>query len=75
MRLGVQETKSLIEGVHGDIQRFGISKVATLGMGNCTFQNVPVQVADESELNEYARPHLDGLFGAHEMAKFGMIID
>lgn len=75
MRLGVEETKSLIEGVHGDTQHFGISKLATLGMGNCTFQNVPVQVADESELNEYARPHLDGLFGAHEMAKFGMVID
>jgi hypothetical protein len=44
-------------------------------MGNCTFQNVPIQVADESELNIYARPHLDGLFGAHEMAKFGMIVD
>jgi predicted aspartyl protease len=75
MRLGVEETKSTIMGVHGDTQRFGISKLASLGMGNCTFQNVPVQVADESELNEYARPHLDGLFGAHEMAKFGMIID
>jgi predicted aspartyl protease len=34
-----------------------------------------VKVADESELNQYARPHLDGLFGAHEMAKFGMIVD
>ena len=73
--LGVQETKSYIMGVHGDTERFGVSKLATLGMGNCTFQNVPVQVADESELNVYARPHLDGLFGAHEMAKFGMIID
>jgi gag-polyprotein putative aspartyl protease len=26
-------------------------------------------------MNLIARPHLDGLFGAHEMAKFGMIID
>ena len=32
-------------------------------------------VADEGDLNRYARPHLDGLFGAHEMAKFGMIVD
>ncbi|HST30122.1 MAG TPA: retropepsin-like aspartic protease [Chthoniobacterales bacterium] len=52
-----------------------MSKVATLGMGNCTFQNVPVDVANESDVNRYARPHLDGLFGAHEMAKFGMIVD
>jgi predicted aspartyl protease len=73
--LPVEVTKSYIVGVEGNAQRYGVSKVATLGMGNCTFQNVPVQVADESELNIYASPHLDGLFGAHEMAKFGMIVD
>jgi predicted aspartyl protease len=73
--LGVEETKNYIEGVEGNTEHYGISKVSTLGMGNCTFQNVPVQVADESELNVYARPHLDGLFGAHEMAKFGIVID
>jgi len=44
-------------------------------MGNCTFANVPVTVADESDINKVRGPHLDGLFGAHEMAKFGMIID
>jgi len=73
--LGVEETKNYIVGVEGNAEHFGISKMASLGMGNCTFQNVPIQVADESELNIYARPHLDGLFGAHEMAKFGMVID
>ena len=73
--LGVQETKNYIVGVLGNGEHYGISKLTTLGMGNCTFQNVPVQVADESELNVYARPHLDGLFGAHEMSKFGIIID
>src|SRR5437588_5004434 len=44
-------------------------------MGNWTFANVPVEVANESQINLIARPHLDGLFGAHEMAKFGMIVD
>jgi predicted aspartyl protease len=73
--LGVEETKSYVIGVVGDAQRYGVAKLSTLAMGNCTFTNVPVQVADESDLNLYARPHLDGLFGAHEMAKFGMIVD
>jgi len=73
--LGVEETKSYIVGVEGNAEHYGISKLSTLGMGNCTFQNVPVQVADESDLNLYVQPHLDGLFGAHEMAKFGMVID
>ena len=44
-------------------------------MGNCTFTNVPVAVANEEQINFIARPHLDGLFGAHEMSRFGMIID
>lgn len=76
-RLGlrVEETKSSITGVTGAAERFGVSKVATLAMGNCTFTNVPVQVADESQINLISRPHLDGLFGAHEMAKFGIIVD
>jgi len=73
--LGLQETKSQIVGVTGNAQRYAVSTLSTLGMGNCTFQNVPVRVADESDINSYARPHLDGLFGAHEMAKFGMIVD
>ncbi|HEV2045155.1 MAG TPA: retropepsin-like aspartic protease [Chthoniobacterales bacterium] len=73
--LGVRETKSYVSGVTGAAQRYGVSQLATLAMGNCTFTNVPVRVADESQINEYARPHLDGLFGAHEMAKFGMIVD
>lgn len=73
--LGVAETKSYIVGVVGNVQRYGESKLATLAMGNCTFTNVPVKVADESDMNAYARPYLDGLFGAHEMAKFGMLVD
>lgn len=73
--LGIRETKSYIVGVTGTGKRVGVSKLATLAMGNCTFTNVPVQVADEAQINLLARPHLDGLFGAHEMAKFGMIVD
>ena len=73
--LQVQETKRYIGGVTGHAQRYGVSKLSTLAMGNCTFANVPVEVANESQINLIARPHLDGLFGAHEMAKFGMIVD
>ena len=73
--LGVRETKSYVSGVTGAAQRYGVSQLATLAMGNCTFTNVPVRVADESQINLISRPHLDGLFGAHEMAKFGMIVD
>jgi predicted aspartyl protease len=73
--LGVQETKGYIVGIAGNAERSGVSKVARLAMGNCTFANVPVEVADENQINFIARPHLDGLFGAHEMAKFGMIVD
>ena len=73
--LRVQENKGYIVGVSGNAQRAGVSKVTTLAMGNCTFTNVPVEVADEEQINFIARPHLDGLFGAHEMAKFGMVID
>jgi len=73
--IGVAETKSYLVGVLGDAQHYGVSNLSSLAMGNCTFNNVPVSVADESDINEYSRPHLDGLFGAHEMAKFGMIVD
>lgn len=75
LALGAKETKGYIVGVTGRAERVGISKLATLTMGNCTFTNVPVEVANEEQINFIARPHLDGLFGAHEMSRFGMIID
>ena len=75
LSLRVQETKRYIGGVTGHAERYGIATLSTLAMGNCTFQNVPVEVANEEQLNLIARPHLDGLFGAHEMARFGMIVD
>ncbi|MBV9617684.1 MAG: aspartyl protease family protein [Verrucomicrobia bacterium] len=73
--LGLKETKESVVGVTGQAKRFALSNLATLAMGNCTFTNVPVHVADEAQINELSRPHLDGLFGAHEMAKFGMVVD
>ena len=73
--LRIQETKRYIGGVTGDAERYGVSTVGSLAMGNCKFANVPVEVANEDQINLIARPHLDGLFGAHEMSKFGMIID
>jgi len=76
-RLGLQvtETRRFVGSVTGHVERYGVSTISTLVMGNCTFQNVPVEVANEGQINLIARPHLDGLFGVHEMAKFGMIID
>src|SRR5205823_2640735 len=59
--LQVQETRKYIGGVTGHAERYGISKLSTLAMGNCTFANVPVEVANESQINLIARPHLDGL--------------
>jgi predicted aspartyl protease len=74
--LRVEKTKTQVGGIFGwKPERFGASKLATLAMGNCTFTNVPVVVADQSDINQIRGPHLDGLFGAHEMAKFGAIID
>jgi predicted aspartyl protease len=73
--LRVQETRRYIGSISGHAERYGISTMPTLAMGNCTFQNVPVEVAKEEQINLIARPHLDGLFGAHEMARFGMIVD
>ena len=74
--LAVQNTKVPVGGIWGwKPEHYGVSKLATLMMGNCTFANVPITVADESQINKVRGPHLDGLFGAHEMSKFGMVID
>src|SRR5216684_950802 len=74
--LAVQNTKVPVGGIWGwKPEHYGVSKLATLMMGNCTFANVPITVADESHINKVRGPHLDGLFGAHEMSKFGMVID
>src|SRR5216684_3329825 len=74
--LAVRGTRVPVGGVWGwKPEHYGVSKLTTLMMGNCTFTNVPITVADESHMNKVRGPHLDGLFGAHEMAKFGMVID
>jgi predicted aspartyl protease len=74
--LPVRETKVPVGGVWGwKSERYSIGKLSSLVMGNCTFRDIPIAVADESQINKIRGPHLDGLFGAHEMSKFGMIID
>jgi predicted aspartyl protease len=57
-------------------ERYGVSKLDLVAMGNCTITNVPVALADESDINYYTRLTLvDGLFGAREMVRFRMVID
>jgi len=74
--LSIQPTNTLVGGVWGSKrERYGVSLLATLAMGNCTFKDVPITVADESDINKGSGRRLDGLFGAHEMAKFGIVID
>ncbi len=75
LNLPVRETRMTVTGMTGLSERAGIASIATLKMGNCTFVNVPIGVADAAYINAIRGPHLDGLFGAHEMSKFGMIID
>ena len=70
-------------------ERYGVSLAKSIAMGNCVVTNVPVAFADTSDMNPDAPaaatgphisavnrlPHLNGLLGAREMNKFGMIID
>src|SRR6201987_3736803 len=88
--LTVEKTDSNVGGLFGrSWERFGASKVKNIAMGNCTVTNVPVAIADFSSFNEDRRgpatgshiadsksvAHINGLLGANEMIKFGMIID
>jgi len=66
-----------------------VSVAKSIALGNCVVTNVPVALADTSDMNADAPgaaigthisavnrlPHLNGLLGAREMSKFGMIID
>src|SRR5438067_10283332 len=70
-------------------ERYGVSVAKSIAMGNCVVTNVPVALADTSDMNPDAPapaigthittvnrlPHLNGLLGVREMSKFGMIID
>jgi predicted aspartyl protease len=87
--LTVEKTDSNVGGLFGRTwERFGVSKVKSIAMGNCTVTNVPVAIADFSTFNrdrsgpatgshisDKALAHINGLLGANEMVKFGMIID
>jgi predicted aspartyl protease len=70
-------------------EHYGVSVAKSIALGNCVVTNVPVALADASDMNPDAPaaatgthisavnrlPHLNGLLGAREMSKFGMIID
>src|SRR5262249_45769643 len=88
--LTVEKTDSSVGGLFGrSWERFGTSKVKSIAMGNCMVTNVPVAIADLSGMNpdgsaaatgsrmsdSKAMAHLNGVLGAREMVKFGMIID
>src|SRR5215472_2795700 len=88
--LTVEKTDTNVGGLFGrSWDRFGSSKVKSLGMGNCVVTNVPVAITDLAGMNDErstvatgshiadhkALSHLNGVLGAREMVKFGMIID
>ena len=88
--LTVEKTDSSVGGLFGRAwERYGTSKVKSIAMGNCMVTNVPVAIVDLSGMNpdrtasatgshisdSKAMAHLNGLLGAREMVKFGMIID
>src|SRR6478736_9899855 len=88
--LTVEKTDSSVGGLFGrSWERFGSSKVKNIAMGNCAVTNVPVAIADFSSFNQdrsgpatgshiadsKALAHINGLLGANEMMKFGMIVD
>ena len=88
--LTVEKTDSNVGGLFGrSWERFGASKIKSLAMGNCVVTNVPVAITDLSGMNEdrsaaatgshiadhKALSYLNGVLGAREMVKFGMIID
>ena len=75
--LAIKSTNTSAGGVFGKRwEHYGISKLNSVAMGNCTITNVPVALADESDLNRQSNlTHIDGLFGAREMLKFAMVID
>jgi predicted aspartyl protease len=87
--LTVEKTDSSVGGLFGRAwERYGTSKVKSIAMGSMV-TNVPVAIADLSGMNpgrtaaatgshisdSKAMAHLNGVLGAREMVKFGMIID
>jgi predicted aspartyl protease len=72
-----KKTDARVGGVWGmSSERYARSELQTVVLGNCTLINVPVAVSDQSGMNYYNKlSHLDGLLGAREMYKFGVVID
>lgn len=88
--LAVEKTGATVGGAFGSRwEKYGVSKVKAIAMGNCTLTNVPVALSDESRMNDGLRftetgtniptvsrfQSANGLLGLREMRKFGMIID
>jgi len=88
--LTVVKTQSSVGGLFGRAwERYGMSKVKSIAMGNCMVTNVPVAIADLSGMNpehnaaatgshlsdSKTMAHVNGVLGSREMVKFGMIID
>jgi predicted aspartyl protease len=88
--LTVNTSDSSVGGLFGrSWERYGASKAKSIAMGNCMVTNVPVAITDLSAMNQERSvaatgshiadyktlAHLNGVLGAREMAKFGMIID
>src|SRR5215472_6564618 len=88
--LTAEKTNSNVGGLFGRTwEHYGTSKVKSIAMGNCVVANVPVAIVDLSNMNpdrssgatgshiadSKAMAHLNGVLGAREMVKFGMIID
>lgn len=88
--LTVEKSGSNVGGLFGRTwERYGASKVKSLAMGNCVLTSVPVAIADFSSINADKNApetgthitqsrnvtHLNGVLGAREMVKYGMIID
>ncbi len=79
-KLGLTETETQ-QSVHGAFgrgrERFGLTTIHSLTMGNCTLLNMPVAVASDNEGRGIFRRYgsSDGLFGLREMLKYGSILD
>jgi predicted aspartyl protease len=88
--LKVENTARSVGGAFGrGWERYGVSMVKSIAMGNCVLTNVPVALSDQSSMNAESSSaptgthipasmqmsHINGLLGSREMRKFGMIID
>jgi predicted aspartyl protease len=88
--LTLEKTDSNVGGLFGrSWERYGVSKVKSIAMGNCVVTNVPVAIADLSDFNRNRTgpatgshiaesrnlTHVNGILGINEMLKFGMIVD